>query len=214
MKYKLSPLSLLNPVKVKQLLSFGIKGYLAEIGWFKAYETKMSVDEEGNPIPWVTYSFIDFIKSRIHKNHSIFEFGLGNSTLFYASKAKKVVSVEHNKIWFDKISASKPVNAEMIFCEVTVNGAYCRTPQTLSEKFNIIIVDGRDRINCCKNCLDALEEDGVIILDNTEREHYAEAFSFLESNGFRNISFTGISPGYFIKNSTTIFYKTNNCLGI
>src|SRR5690606_37460447 len=145
LKYILSPLNLLSFKRVKSLLSFGVKGYLAQIGWFKAFDTKSSVDENGNPIPWVTYSFIDFIKDRINKNHKIFEFGAGNSTFFYAERAAKVVSVEHNKEWYNKIVSIKPSNSEMIFCELKVNGNYCRTPLTLTEKFDIIIVDGRDR---------------------------------------------------------------------
>ncbi len=110
--------SLLQPAKFRSLLSFGVKGYLAEIGWFKTYQSRSPVDENGNPIPWVTYSFIDFIKDRINSQHTVFEFGSGNSTFFYAKLAGKVVSVEHDQEWFDKISTSKPVNSEMIFCKL------------------------------------------------------------------------------------------------
>lgn len=214
MKYKLSPLSLLNPAKTKSLLSFGVKGYLAEIGWFKSFETKSSVDENGNPIPWVTYSFIDFIKDRIHKELNVFEFGSGNSTLFYAQRVKKVTSVEHDREWFEKVVAAKPQNSEMILCELKADGEYCRIPATLNEKFDIIIVDGRDRINCCKHSLGSLSPSGVVVLDNTERDSYQEAIDFMIKNGFKHIAFTGISPGFFIKNSTSLFYKENNCLKV
>ena len=56
-----------SPKRLKTLLSFNDKGYLDEIGWFNAYDNKSPVDGEGNPIPWVTYSFIDFIKERLKK---------------------------------------------------------------------------------------------------------------------------------------------------
>lgn len=214
MKYILSPLSLLSFRRVKSLLSFGVKGYLAEVGWFKAFDSKSSIDENGNPIPWVTYSFLDFIKDRINKNHKIFEFGSGNSTLFYAERAAKVVAVEHNQEWYKKVSSSKPTNAEILFVKLETNGDYCRTPLILNEKFDIIIVDGRDRVNCCKQCINALTEDGVVILDNTERSQYNEAIDFLLEKGFKHIPFTGIPPGVFIKNSTSLFYRSNNCLGI
>lgn len=214
MKYTLSPLSLLNLAKTKSLLSFGVKGYLAEIGWFNSFETKSSVDENGDPIPWVTYSFIDFIKERIHKDLKIFEFGSGNSTLFYAQRVKKVISVEHDRAWFEKVVAAKPENSEMIYCELETNGEYCRIPSTLNEKFDIIIIDGRDRINCCEQSLTALSSTGVVVLDNTERESYQKAISFMRENGFKHLAFTGISPGFFIKNSTSLFYRTDNCLNV
>jgi hypothetical protein len=203
-----------QPSRLKSLLSFNHKGYLDDIGWFKAFDTKSPVDGEGNPIPWVTYPFIDFIKERLNKQHTVFEFGSGNSTFFYARYAGIVVSVEHDKDWYDKIVSTKPENAEMIFCELIRGGDYCRMPVKLEEKFDIIIVDGRDRVNCCKQAIDALSPNGVVVLDDSEREQYRSGVDFLMKNGFKHLSLSGISPGLFYRKSTSVFYKSDNCLGI
>ena len=214
MKKHYSYTTLLNTSKLKALLSFGVKGYLAEIGWFRAFETKSAIDENGSPIPWVTYSFIDFIKERLSSSHTVFEFGSGNSTLFYAKYSGKVVSVEHDKDWYQKIVSSKPSNSEMILETLEPNGEYCRKPLGLGQKFDIIIVDGRDRVNCCKQSIEALSESGVVVLDDSERSEYAEAITFLTNNGFKHLPFSGISPGLFYKKSTSVFYRNNNCLGL
>lgn len=203
-----------NPHRLKALLSYGHKGYLQNIGWFKAFDTRSAVDGDGNPLPWVTYSFIDFIKTRLTKDLSIFEYGSGNSTLFYAKRVKRVVSVEHNEAWFKKIISTKASNAEMIFEKLEKAGDYCKKAASLPEKFDLIIVDGRDRVNCCKNSVEALSANGVIVLDDSEREIYNRARIFLVENGFRELPFTGISPGLFYNKATSIFYKNNNCLGI
>jgi hypothetical protein len=203
-----------QPSKLKSLLSFNHKGYLYDIGWFKAFKSKSPVDGEGNPIPWVTYSFIDFIKERIKKQHTVFEFGSGNSTFFYAKYAGIVVSIEHDKEWYDKIVKDKPENSEMIFCELVRGGDYSHMPQKLEEKFDIIIVDGRDRVNCCKQAVDALTPKGVVVLDDSEREFYREGVDFLLKKGFKQLSFSGISPGLFYNKATSVFYKADNCLGI
>lgn len=203
-----------QPNRLKALLSFNHKGYLNDIGWFKAFDSKSPVDGDGNPIPWVTYSFIDFIKERLGKQHTVFEFGSGNSTFFYAKYAGIVVSVEHDKEWYEKIVKTKPENAEMIFSELTRGGDYCRMPVKLGEKFDIIIVDGRDRVNCCKQAVDALSPNGVVVLDDSEREFYRTGVDFLKKNGFKHLSLSGISPGLFYRKSTSIFYKDDNCLGI
>lgn len=195
-------------------MSFNHKGYLDDIGWFKAFDTRSPVDKNGAPIPWVTYSFIDFIKERLNKQHAVFEFGSGNSTFFYAKYAGIVVSVEHDKDWYDKIIKSKPENSEMIFCELVRGGDYCHMPVKLGEKFDIIIVDGRDRVNCCKQAIDALSEKGVVVLDDSERESYWQGVDFLTNSGFKHLSFSGISPGLFYRKSTSVFYKDDNCLGI
>ena len=205
---------LTQPKRLKALLSFNHKGYLKDIGWFKAFDTRSPVDEFGDPIPWVTYSFIDFIKGRLNKQHAVFEFGSGNSTFFYAKYAGLVVSVEHDKDWYDKIVSKKPENSEMIFSELIRGGDYSNMPVKLEEKFDIIIVDGRDRVNCATKAVDALSPKGVIVLDDSEREKYKPAIDFLIKSGFRHIPFSGISPGLFYLKSTSVFYKDDNCLGI
>ena len=203
-----------RPTRLKALLSFNHKGYLNDIGWFKAFDSKSPEDDNGNPIPWVTYSFIDFIQGRINKQHAVFEFGSGNSTFFYAKHAGLVVSVEHDQDWYDKIVNSKPENAEMIFCELVRGGDYCRMPVKLEEKFDIIIVDGRDRVNCCKQAVGALSASGVVVLDDSERNSYLPGIDFLIKSGFKHLSFSGISHGLFYRKSTSVFYRYDNCLGI
>ncbi|MVN92420.1 FkbM family methyltransferase [Mucilaginibacter aquatilis] len=203
-----------QPKRLRSLLSFNSKGYLDKIGWFKAFDSQSPVDERGNPIPWVTYSFIDFIKDRLKPEHAVFEFGSGNSTIFYAQRTGIVVSVEHDKEWFDKITSTKPDNAEMIFCELQRDGDYCRMPVKLGEEFDIIIVDGRDRVNCCIQAVEALSANGVIVLDDSERPGYRDGINYLLDKGFKQIPFSGISPGLFYYKTTTVFYKPDNCLGI
>ncbi len=205
---------LAKPKRLFSLLSHGHKGYLNSIGWFNAFDKQQAIDGDGNPIPWVTYSFIDFIKPRLTKDLSIFEYGSGNSTLFYAKNTRRVVSVEHDEAWFRKIVNQKAENAEMIFCELDKGGLYSQKASSLNEKFDIIIVDGRDRVNCCKHGINALTEAGVIVLDDSERLIYTEARVFLKEKGFKELSFSGISPGLFYEKATSVFYKANNCLDI
>lgn len=205
---------LTKPARLKSLLSFNHKGYLTDIGWFNGFDTKSPVDGEGNPIPWVTYSFIDFIKERLNKQHTVFEFGSGNSTFFYAKYAGLVISVEHDKEWYDKIISTKPENAELIYCELVRDGDYCRMPLKIEETFDILIVDGRDRVNCCKQAVKAVSENGVIVLDDSERDFYKPGIDFLMKSGFKHLSFSGISPGLFYRKSTSVFYRADNCLGI
>lgn len=203
-----------KPKRLAALLSYGHKGYLSTIGWFTAFDTHQAVDQAGNPIPWVTYSFIDFIKTRLNKNLTIFEYGSGNSTLFYAQRVKRVVSVEHDEAWFNKIVKEKAANAEMIFTQLETSGEYSKKASLLGEKFDVIIVDGRDRVNCCKHSVDALSANGVLVLDDSERETYQQARTFLTEKGFKELSFSGISPGLFYNKATSVFYKPDNCLGI
>jgi hypothetical protein len=80
--------------------------------------------------------------------------------------------------------------------------------------FDAIVIDGRDRVNCCKNSLGALKAAGVIIWDNSERPDYQEGYDFLINNGFKRIDFGGIGPINPDAWCTSVFYRSNNCLGI
>ncbi|MDQ0637035.1 hypothetical protein QF042_000600 [Pedobacter sp. W3I1] len=203
-----------KPNRLKALLSYGHKGYLNSIGWFTAFDKKQAVDGKGKALPWVTYSFIDFIKERINKTQHVFEYGSGSSTIFYAERAGSVTSVEHDKGWFDKVKNTSPANAEMIFCQLEKDGEYAKKATLIDKKFDIIIVDGRDRVNCCKYSVAALSSNGVLVLDDSEREAYNPARVLLKAQGFKEISFSGISPGLFYEKATSVFYKQDNCLGI
>lgn len=213
-KFKAFATLLKKPDRLKALLSYGHKGYLAKIGWFNSFDSKQAVDQNGAPLPWVTYSFIDFITPRLNKNLNIFEYGSGSSTLFYAKHVKEVVSVEHDEEWYNKIVTGKPENAEMIFSKLEKNGAYANKAANLGRKFDIIIVDGRDRVNCCINSISALSDKGVVVLDDSERNKYDDARVFLIKQGFKELSFSGIAPGLFYLKATSVFYKTENCLNI
>jgi predicted O-methyltransferase YrrM len=203
-----------KPNRLKAILSFGHKGYLASVGWFNAFDKKQAIDAKGHELPWVTYAFIDFIKPRLNNTLSVFEYGSGSSTIFYARRVRKVISVEHDRSWYNKIVNVKPLNAEMIFTELHPNGEYSKKAASLPEKFDIIIVDGRDRVNCCKHSVKALSPTGVLVLDDSERSHYLEARTYLKHEGFKELSFSGISPGLFYLKATSVFYRTENCLDI
>jgi len=203
-----------QPKLFKQLLSMGTSGYLYEIGWIDSFNQQSPIDKKEKPLPWVTYSFIDFIEDRLNNTMNVFEYGSGNSTLWYAKKVNSVISVEHDNQWFEKIKNSMEANVSIYYEELIYGGEYSKFIKRLKNEFDIIIVDGRDRVNCLKNSISAINHNGVIILDDSERDAYKEGVNFLLENNYKKIDFWGISPGLFYKKCTTIFYKDNNCLGI
>jgi len=89
-----------NPKLFKMLLSMNYNGYLKEIGWIESFKMKMPVDKDLKPIPWMTYPFIDFISDRLRPDMEIFEYGSGNSTLWFADRVKRVDVIEHDEKWY------------------------------------------------------------------------------------------------------------------
>lgn len=189
-------------------------GALKEAGWFKSFKTKLPSDNEGNPIPWMTYSAISFLEKRINSNMTVFEYSCGNSTLWWAMRVKNVVSCEHDKAWYEKLEKMMPVNVELYQIDLGDGDDYSKKISEYHEIFDIIVIDGRDRVNCAKNSLLALKKDGVIIWDNSDRDCYEEGYNFLLNKGYKRIDFIGMGPVNIASWWTSIFYKEANCLVI
>jgi hypothetical protein len=206
---------LLNPKEINALISQKYSGYLVDIGWFNSYKTKQSINALSKPIPRTTYPFIDFIVERLNKEITLFEYGSGNSTLFWAERVKEVNSVEHSSEWFKLISdkTAHLKNVEIKYTDAAKD-SYSDAIKLFSKKYDFIMVDAIYRIDCMKASLDYLTKIGVVILDDSEREEYREGIEFIVNNGFRRIDFWGIAPTILFKKCTTIFYRNNNCLGI
>ncbi len=203
-----------EPALLRALLSLKHSQYLVDVGWINSFKSKSPVDKDNNPIPWLTYPFIDFLDPRLKNEMVIFEFGSGNSTLFYAGKVNTVVTVEHSLAWYEKLKIKVPGNVQLLYKKLVENGEYSRFAANSKMKFDIIIIDGEDRSNCVVNSLSALKEDGVMILDDSERLEYKDAIIFLRQQSFKQIDFWGIAATLFLRKCTSVFYRKDNCLGI
>jgi hypothetical protein len=51
-------------------------------------------------------------------------------------------------------------------------------------------------------------------LDDSQREEYKPVFRELDKLGFKELTISDIKPFSFVKEQSTIFYRTNNLLDI
>lgn len=217
LKQKISSVGyfLTHPKALQMILSMKESGYLSDEGWFRSLDSGESVNKFGEPIPWFTYPAIDFLKERLNKNMTVFEYGSGSSTLFFADRVKEIISLETDKSWFEKIKSKLPSNASIIlFDENNSAISYSNVIDSLNKKFDIIIVDAIERNEVLLSSINYLNEDGVIILDDSEREEYQNSILYLLKNKFKKLDFWGISPGYFYKKCTTILYLNENVFNL
>ncbi len=144
----------------------------------------------------------------------VFEYGCGNSTLWWSERVARVFSVEHDRGWYEKVRCKVPGNVSLQFVELEYGGDYSRAVLTPGVRFDVVVIDGRDRVNAARFSLQALKDDGVIIWDDSDRQDYQDGYRFLEEKGFRKLEFVGFSPIYSLRNETGIFYRERNCFGI
>lgn len=50
-------------------------------------------------MPWMTYNAIDFLSLICKPDMTVFEWGSGGSTLFFAKRCDRVTSIEHDRQW-------------------------------------------------------------------------------------------------------------------
>ena len=208
MTYILKKLDLYSLYSLKQ------SGPLKDDGWFRSFAEEAPVDVEGTPLPWLTYPAIEFIKKRNNKDLSVFEYGCGGSTLWWAARVREVVSVEHDEKWYKNIASKVPDNVFISHIELEYGGNYSKKIAEFNNKFDIVVIDGRDRVNCAFHCLDALKPDGVIIWDNSDRLEYRDGYTFLLEHGFNKIEFVGMCPVVNFKTETAVFYRQNNIFNV
>ena len=184
------------------------------MGWFESFRAKQAIGRDGRPIPWITYPCLSFLEERVDSSMNVFEYGSGNSTLWWASRVQRVISCEHDQSWYDEVIKTVPSNVELHHIPLESDGAYSEQVAKFHREFDIIFIDGRDRVNCIKQSLDALSVRGVVILDNSDDSEYSEGLQFLLSNNYKLLHFRGPGPITSTVWRTTIFYTKDNCLGI
>jgi hypothetical protein len=187
-------------------------GALVDSGWYKSFQSERPVDRDGKPVAWYTYPCRAFLEMRLTPDMRVFEYGAGNSTLWYAERVAQVVAVEHDPEWAAILRPQLPSNCELV---MTPNDeSYLQAIKDF-DPFDVVVVDGMRRPQAAIAALDGLKPDGVMIWDNSDwEEEFNAGFPALEAQGFRRIPFRGLGPVNRHAWETSIIYRDENCLGI
>lgn len=201
-----------------QLRNFYILAF--DYGQLKTIKNWECIDRWGNPIPWYTYPAIEFLNSLNFSNKSVFEYGGGNSTLWWAKKVLNIVSVEHDPEWFAKIESKLQVNYRNVKLILERDkDSYINTILKSDLKFDVVVIDGRWRGDCAKVIGEKLnfKEGFMIILDNSDwypktTKYIREKYDTIQVDfhGFGSInSYTWTTSIFLSRNFTFEFKKQN-----
>ena len=179
---KFYPTAIINTLKNFRILSI-------EYGQFKTMDIGC-VDKNGELIPWYTYPAIEYIKQLDFSDKTVFEFGSGNSTIFWAKRCRKAISIEDNMEWYDKMSPRLTANVE--YKLLPGKQEYTDSINTYPEGFDIIIIDGNHRYDCAVEALKKLNSDGIIILDNSD--WHAKTAKLLRDADLIEVDMSGFGP--------------------
>jgi SAM-dependent methyltransferase len=196
--------------EISRNLPLGIN-YLQTSGWLNSLYSGKPINQEAKPIPWYTYPAIEFIENKIDSDFRIFEYGSGNSSLWWSERVTQVISIESDANWFGYIKENMPSNVELYLIEDDLKYASAIN-QYEDHSFDVIIVDGSNRNQCAEFAISKVKNQGFIIFDNTDDHRHAPGVEKLQASGFIRIDFYGMIPSYLYKNCTSIFFKDVNLL--
>lgn len=187
------------------------KTALEPVGWRRSVRAKASVDKDGNPIPWLNYAAIRFLEGKTGSGLQVFEYGAGNSSMWWATRVSSVVSCEHDSGWGERVRSKLPANAELVRYPMESED-YVSAAMEWGAAFDVIVIDGVRRAECASYAQVALTPGGVIVLDNSDTN--PDAAKVMEEGGYKRIDFWGLAPATVRFTQTSVFYRDGNCLGI
>lgn len=194
------------------------KVLLSDQAYFASIRDEEFRDQEKNYVPWFTYPAIEALKNWDLSDKRVFEYGSGYSTLFWASRAREVVSVEHNRTWYEKIATLAPSNVRLILAPIDKKEDYHPSPElreqfrayaeAIDGRFQIIVIDGyaksRVRYQCAQAALPHLDARGLLILDNSD--WLPATAMFLRKANLIEVDLSGAVPGNDHTQTTSFFF--------
>jgi len=141
------------------------------------------------PLPWMTALDARAIAHIVHRADPkhVLEWGSGHSTDRFPREAphlKRWVSVEHDATWHARIAKRTPKGAvELVLVPPDVpastvgDGAafedYVAYPAGLGLEFDLVLIDGKARLECLRASRGMLSQRGIVVLHDAHLFDYA-----------------------------------------
>ena len=188
------------------------KSFVRTSGLLRSFRERRPVDAAGRPLPWINYPAIRLLDERLRPEHTVFEYGAGYSTFYFAAGCAAVTTVEHDPAWFEEVQREAPDHVELL--HRTAGPGYWNAAVDTGETYDLILIDGLERARCLASAVDALSAGGVVLLDDSHREAYRAAVQACCDAGFRTLRMAGAKPDHLSESECLLIYREGNCLGI
>lgn len=178
-------------------------------------------------LPWWSYRAIDVVEEFLasRPDARVFEYGSGASTLWLSARAASVHTVEHDQpfaeVVRDLISDTDNVELLVVDAPPRTPGApavtsaragstsldftdYVASIERVPGPFDLIVVDGRARVESFRAAIPHLAPGGMVLFDDVERDRYAAA---LDEPGFEVRVLRGLTPCLPFPTSTALLRR-------
>lgn len=160
-------------------------------------------------LPWLPFRIIDLLDDYLTPGSRVFEFGGGGSTLWFSKRAGEVVTVEHDTDWFPVLASAMEGKAGATVMHQSsaddYNGYVDSIAAYPDDHFDVVVVDGRERVRCFETAMPKVRPGGLLILDDTNRERYRPAFDL--ASGWKSKTYRGLTPSKSEAGVTTVWQR-------
>ena len=180
------------------------------LGHFRSSLVRKSVGRKGHPLPWYTYPAIHFLSTIDFSGLSVLEFGGGQSSVWWGKRAQSVVCLETDLGWFQYIRGltSELRSVECIHCTSEQDQA----DWPLGKIFDVVIVDGGNRLQCATTAVEVVSDNGWILVDDSEGNWGPDGtypiIDLMHARGFSRVDFYGFAPGNYSLRCTSLFFRS------
>jgi SAM-dependent methyltransferase len=129
--------------------------------------------------PHYTPGAIARLETVLDRASSVFEWGSGVSTVWYSRRVASITSIEHDVVWFEKVTGwlrgenAKGAALRHVPDESGWFLAYSRAILEFPDSsFDLIAIDGRARVACAQHAVAKLKPGGILLLDDSQRPRY------------------------------------------
>lgn len=143
--------------------------------------------------PWFTPGARKFLERIVRPEWIVLEFGSGGSTFWLSSRVNTLITLEHDPEWADAVKAKIadiPHNTRIVLHDRPYDHCAAYFPD---EHFDLVIIDGRDRVKCTLAVLSKVKKGGYLIFDNAQYPKYQEVLDHIVIGERWNV------PGRFSK---------------
>jgi len=174
-----------------------------DFGYARSARKRACLDAQSQPLPWYTYPAIEYLSQLDFRQKRVFEFGSGNSSLFWAARSRAVISIENDRCWFERMDKLRPANLQIKLCET--RETYVDSLGQMDGGFDVIIVDGSFRYDCAAAVARKLNAGGLVILDNAD--WFPRAAETLRRAGLLEVDLKGFGPLNHYAWTTSLFFQ-------
>jgi hypothetical protein len=184
---------------------YGVRPYRAGEVLRWARQRRQSTIE--SRLPWWPFAAINGVSAALPPDPVVFEFGGGGSTLWLADLGAQVTVAEHDREWFEVLRQQLGDTAETLLSEPATHGTIgsVKTPGKFfddyvgliaaqpDERFDLVIVDGRARVECGLAAMPKIRPGGILLLDDSHRPRYEPLWQAL--SGWVRTDYRGLKIG-------------------